>query len=180
MSMVFANSHRTQIARALNANNINGPAGLTVIKKREKTDVQIVRRVYTRRESDILIGEIWIRSRRGLTGKSRRLVSGRTDKKANLSNGRTHGAHISHGEMYAIYTRVPTSFLSSTRAMKAQRSARVYREISSETRSEKKKLGVRKLGVISLSRSEPSVLLRDIVDDGNLEGNLYSRRRSVL
>jgi len=58
MSMVFANSHRTQIARALNANNINGPAGLTVIKKREKTDVQIVRRVYTRRESDILIGEI--------------------------------------------------------------------------------------------------------------------------
>jgi len=119
-STVFANSHRAQIARALNANNINGPAGLTVIKKREKTDVQIVRRAYTRRESDILIGEIWIRSRRGLTGKSRRLVSGRADKKANLSNGRTHGAHISHDEMYAIYTRVPTSFLSSTRAMKAR------------------------------------------------------------
>lgn len=46
-STVFANSHRAQIARALNANNINGSAGLTVIKKREKTDVQIVRRVYS-------------------------------------------------------------------------------------------------------------------------------------
>lgn len=52
-SAVFANSHRAQIARALNANNINGPARLTVIKKREKTDVQIVRRA-----SDILIGGI--------------------------------------------------------------------------------------------------------------------------
>lgn len=38
-----------QIVRALNANNINGPARLTVIKKREKTDVQIVRHAYSAR-----------------------------------------------------------------------------------------------------------------------------------
>lgn len=46
-SIVFANLHRAQIVRALNANNINGPAGLTVIKKREKTDVQIVRHAHS-------------------------------------------------------------------------------------------------------------------------------------
>lgn len=46
-STIFANSHRAQIVQALNANNINGPARLTVIKKREKTDVQIVRHAYS-------------------------------------------------------------------------------------------------------------------------------------